>query len=102
MAFTKTFLKTKPVCKATFQLSPEEVQHSQNVYIVGDFNGWNTTSHPMKKKKDGGFSLEISLDSGKDYQFRYLLDSGAWINDGEADAYIPCSFSGENNSLIKV
>ena len=36
---------------------------ADEMYLIGDFNGWNKTSHPMEKKENGVF--EIQLD-GKD------------------------------------
>lgn len=36
---------------------------ADEMYLTGDFNGWNKTSHPMEKKENGVF--EIQLD-GKD------------------------------------
>jgi 1,4-alpha-glucan branching enzyme len=26
---------------------------AQSVYLVGDFNGWNPASHPMRRREDG-------------------------------------------------
>ena len=102
MSISKTFLKTRAACKVKFHLSAEEVQDGASVHLVGDFNQWNHTSHPMKKLKDGSFSLEVELALGKDYQFRYLTESGQWVNDSAADAYVPCEFAGAENSLVKV
>ena len=41
----------------------------------------------MKKNKDGSFSVQIDIETGKDYQFRYVVDGKDWINDWEADRY---------------
>ncbi len=102
MPLTKNFLKTRPVCKTRFRLLAGEAGEASAVYLVGDFNDWNTVAAPMKKARDGGFSLEVDLPSGRDYQFRYLTDKGVWLNDSAADAYVPCSFAGTENSLVKV
>ena len=102
MPITKTFLKTRASCKVRFQLSSEEALNAQEVFLTGDFNNWNNSSHPMKQLKDGGFSIEIELPLGLDCQFRYLTDKGDWLNDPQADAYVPCTFAGVENSLVKV
>ncbi len=102
MALTKNFLKSRAACKVKFRLDADEADSAEAVYLVGDFNDWNTVVSPMKKMKGGGFSLEIELPSGRDYQFRYLTDAGRWLNDAAADAYVPCSFAGTENSLVKV
>jgi hypothetical protein len=38
MAIKKQFVKTKPVCKVTFQLQAKK----QITLVVGDFNNWNS------------------------------------------------------------
>jgi len=38
MAIKKQFLKSKPVCKVTFQIESPEVQTAQ---VIGSFNDWN-------------------------------------------------------------
>ena len=102
MAISKKFLKTRASCKVKFQVSEGEGLGASEMYLVGDFNNWDNTSHPMKKTKDGGFNLEIDLPLGQDCQFRYRTDGNAWLNDPEADAYVPCPHSGAENFLVKV
>lgn len=102
MAYTKKFLKSRAACKVKFAIDAEAADGAEEVYLVGDFNDWDHKSLPMKKRKDGSFVLEMELASGKDYQFRYLTESGRWFNDSSADAYVHCAFAGEENSIIKV
>lgn len=101
MSFAKQFLKSRPVCKVKFALSAEEVNGCEQIFIVGEFNEWNETASPMKKQKDGSFSATLELETGRDYPFRYLC-SGQWYNDPNADRYVLCSYSGENNSVISL
>ena len=54
--------------------------------LTGDFNNWNVNCDEMNALKDGLFS-DTDLESGREYQFRYLLDGTTWINDEEADGY---------------
>lgn len=102
MSISKIFLKTRPSCKVQFRLSPDEAQDASEMYLVGDFNNWDDTATPMKRHKDGGFSLEIELPLGQDCQFRYRTDSNVWLNDADADAYVPCAYANADNSLVKV
>jgi 1,4-alpha-glucan branching enzyme len=102
MSYSKKFLKSRAACKVQFTVTAEQSQGASAVYLVGDFNNWGHTLNPMKKLKSGGFSLELDLPLGQDYQFRYLTDTGIWFNDDAAEAYVPSPFSGENNSLVKV
>jgi 1,4-alpha-glucan branching enzyme len=101
MALHKKFLKTKAECKVQFVLTEEETSGAASVYLVGDFNDWETASLPMAKRKNGTFFVELSLPMGRDYQFRYLLDSGEWVNEADADAYVPSPFAGTDNSVLK-
>ena len=48
MALKKQYLKSKPVCKVTFEVASPD---SKNVSVVGDFNKWNTEAAPLKKLK---------------------------------------------------
>ena len=82
-----------------FYLPPEV--NAQKAYLVGDFNDWDRTSNPMKKKKDGTFYTALTLDAGKTYQFRYFLDGERWENDWQADAYV-LSDLGVENSVVEV
>jgi len=102
MPISKNSLKTRPVCKVKFQLSEAEAHGASVMYLVGDFNKWDDTSHPMKKTKDGGFSLEIELPLGQDCQCRYRSGDNVWFNDPEADAYVPCAHADAENFVVKV
>jgi 1,4-alpha-glucan branching enzyme len=96
----KQFMKSKPVCKATFTLPVEAAPQAEKVAIVGDFNNWDTAEAvEMKKQKSGEFKAVVELESGKEYQFRYLIDGQVWENDWAADGYVPTPF-GVDNSLI--
>jgi 1,4-alpha-glucan branching enzyme len=95
----KTYSKTGGSCRVTFELPPEV--NAETVHLCGEFNEWDETAHPMKRRKDGNFSLTVSLKPGQEYRFRYLLDGERWENDWEADAYVPNPF-GTEDSVVKV
>ena len=95
----KTYTKTRRVCRVTFGLPPEI--DAQTAFLCGEFNNWDRTSHPMKRRKNGSFSLTLSLEPGKQYRFRYLLDGERWENDWAADAYVPNSL-GSDDSIVEV
>lgn len=81
--------------KVTFTL-PKDVQ-AESVHLVGDFNNWNEKANPMTTDKEGNHTATISLQKGKEYQFRYLVNGSEWHNDWHADKYVPNSFSGDNS-----
>ena len=70
----KTYAKSGNTCRVTFSL-PKDVE-AKEVALLGEFNEWDPDKHPLKKRKDGRFSVTVSLPAGKEYRFRYLLDGG--------------------------
>lgn len=102
MSLKKQFLKSKPICKVTFRLPAEAAETAEKVVLVGDFNEWNTEEGvEMKQLKNGSFKTTINLETGKAYQFRYLIDGETWENDWEADEYISTPY-GTDNSVVDV
>ena len=73
---------------------------AKSVCIVGDFNNWNTHANPMKKLKDGDYSLKLDLEPGREYQFRYLIDELKWENDRNADKYVRSVYGDSDNSVF--
>ena len=100
MSIKKSYLKKKPVCKVTFKVSKEMANGASEVYLVGEFNEWNTTADPMDVMKSGAFKKTLSLESGKEYQFRYLIGKDQWENEPEADKAVPSAFSDAENSVV--
>jgi 1,4-alpha-glucan branching enzyme len=102
MSLKKQYLKSEPVCKVTFRLPPEAARDASKVTIVGDFNDWNLYAMPMKKHKDGTFSVTLKLVPEHEYQYRFLIDEQTWENDWEADKYVPSPFGSSDNSVVVV
>ena len=95
----KNYTKNKQRCRVTFKYpNPEQ---ADSAVLVGEFNDWSLTARPMKRLKDGSFSVTVFLDAGRAYRFRYVLDGNIWVNDLEADSYAPNEY-GEDNSVILV
>ncbi|MCQ2587339.1 MAG: isoamylase early set domain-containing protein [Treponema sp.] len=100
MALKKSFSKDKTKCTVTFTVSAEAAKGANQINIAGDFNSWSSTDTPLKKSKNGSFSVSIELDVDKEYQFRYLFDGSKWENDWNADKYIPAPYSNADNSVV--
>jgi len=99
VSIRKRYLKNKPFCTVTFSLSTAGAG-SAAVYLVGEFNGWDTLAMPMKKLKNGSFTASLLLERNREYQFRYLLDGGRWENDGEADKYLRNPYGSDNSVIV--
>jgi 1,4-alpha-glucan branching enzyme len=102
MSIKKQFLKTRPICKVTFRLSAKEAENADSVHITGEFNNWDKLNTPMKKLKNGSFTITLDLEQNTEYQFRYLIDKQSWINDTDADKLVSSGFSGSQNFVVSV
>jgi 1,4-alpha-glucan branching enzyme len=96
----KEYLKSKDVCKVTFRFPKVAAPGAKSVCIVGDFNDWNIYANPMKKMKNGNYSIMLQLKPGREYHFRYLIDESKWENDWNADKYVKSPFGDSDNSVI--
>jgi len=100
MALKKRQLKSKPCCKVTFTISKEQVRDASKVFLVGEFNEWKPGATPLRRQKDGSFTRTLDLESGHEYQFRYLIDGEIWISDPEADRFAFSPFGDCENSVV--
>lgn len=102
MALKKKYLKSKPICKVSFEIPKEAAKNAEKVCVVGEFNNWDEYAAPMKKLKNGKFTITLDLGTGKEYEFRYLIDEKDWENDWEADKYVKTEFGDSDNSVVVV
>jgi hypothetical protein len=54
----------------------------------------------MKRLKNGGFTATVTLESNKEYHFRYFLDGDRWENDWNADKYVPNSHGSDDSVVV--
>ena len=102
MTINKRYFKTKPHCTVTFRLPKRDVGAAEKASLVGEFNEWQTAATPMTRLKDGSFKATVDLETGREYQFRYLIDDDRWVNDAEAEAFVPTEFYDAENSVVRV
>lgn len=100
MSLKKDYSKTKATCKVTFSLPKDAVNGGKKVQIVGDFNDWQSSKGVKMKAGKKEFTATIELATGKEYEFRYLIDKYNWTNDWSADAYRPSPYYGIDNSVL--
>jgi len=46
---------------------------AKSVFLIGDFNGWQPTAHPMTRMPDGGWVIRMELPHGH-HQYQFLVD----------------------------
>ena len=72
---------------------------AQSVSLVGDFNKWDPTSHPMKRMPDGAWLLVVELNHGH-HRYAFWVD-GTLTLDPRAQG-ITRNDQGERVSLVPV
>jgi 1,4-alpha-glucan branching enzyme len=102
MGLKKQYLKGKKVGKVTFRLPREAAPDAEEVFLVGEFNDWDTAATQMTRLKSGEFKVTLNLASGREYQYRFLIDGQVWENDWAADQYRSAGISGAENSVVHV
>lgn len=74
-----------------------EAQEAREVFVAGDFNGWDPTATPMKRHKEGYWKAKLRLRPGR-YEYKFLAD-GQWINYIRGVERVPNPFGTENMVL---
>jgi len=46
---------------------------ADQVFLAGDFNNWDTTSHPMTKAGKGSWNKSLLLQEGS-YEYKFIVD----------------------------
>lgn len=52
---------------------------ARSVFLAGDFNQWDLSSHPLKCDKNGMWKISLNLKPGQ-YEYRVFVD-GEWQDD---------------------
>ncbi len=88
--------KQKLGATTTVTFSIPAIIKASTVTVVGEFNGWNETATPLNKTTDG-WTITLDLPRGREYQYRYLADGHVWMNDWNADYYVPNALGGDDS-----
>jgi hypothetical protein len=89
--------------KVTFTLSAEVVGEATSGLLLGEFNNWDYSEGiNLEKQKDGTMKATASLEPGKRYEYRYLLNDGRWVNDDSAEHFVHISGFHVENCVITV
>jgi len=93
MLRTQSIRSKKDRVKVTFVLPADNDLGPTSV--VGDFNGWDPLTHPLKKRSNNTYSVSAELPRGERYSFRYLSDGDQWFNDPDVEVQ-----EGDNSVLL--
>ena len=72
---------------------------AKEVFLIGDFNDWHPTAHPMKRQPDGAWQIHLPLNHGH-HHYRFLVD-GKPVLDPHASG-VARDHEGHKASLISV
>jgi 1,4-alpha-glucan branching enzyme len=75
---------------------------AERINLVGDFNDWNAQSLQFQQDRSGNWIIELELDAGCAYRFRYLFDGEHWRDDWHADNYIPNPYGGYDSIVVAI
>jgi 1,4-alpha-glucan branching enzyme len=71
---------------------------AKGVFVVREFNQWNTTANPMHKSEQGVWTVTIPLQAGK-YLYKLMVD-GAWKTDPLSPDGPDDGFGGKNSVKV--
>lgn len=72
---------------------------AEKVSLVGEFNNWNPSKHPMKCDPNGQWTKTVVLDPGI-YEYKFVADE-KWLPDTK-NVHSRLNCYGTFNSLITV
>lgn len=89
--------------KIIFTLPASNIIGAGDCVLLGEFNNWDASEGIyLQKQADGSMTAEIELAAGKDYQYRYLLSNGRWINDDREKITSEMSGYPVENCIVRV
>ena len=71
----------------------------RNVFVAGDFNGWNPQAHPLQLFDGGVYRTVLRLAPGT-YQYKFVVDD-TWVHDPRAEFHAD-NEHGTLNSVVRV
>jgi predicted flap endonuclease-1-like 5' DNA nuclease len=89
--------------KVMFTLPAHIASGATSGLLLGQFNDWNlNNATKLEARNDGSLAAYITLETGRSYEYRYLLDDGRWVNDDHAEKYVPINNYSIENCVITV
>jgi 1,4-alpha-glucan branching enzyme len=93
----KSRTESEDTVRVTFEI-PGSVW-AERINLVGDFNGWDRDNLPFTLDRDGNWVVELDLQRGRQYRFRYLINGDYWGYDWHADKHTPRP-DGQSDSIL--
>ena len=100
MSLKKFYINGANKYKVTFELPINDQNKKKEIKVVGDFNDWNWSTAKAMEVSHGRYTIDLELDPGKRYEYRYLVNNEYWVNDDIADEYNPSPCDNVNNCVL--
>lgn len=81
--------------RVTFSLAAPD---ALEVFVAGEFNGWNEKTAPMKRKDGDIWQKTVMLPPGA-YEYKFVVD-GEWLTDPENTEIRPNGYGTYNSVLV--
>ena len=88
--------KNSTARKVEFSLDFPE---AKEVFLAGDFNGWDPQALPLRKNGKGSWEAELNLLPGR-YEYKLRVD-GSWVQDLGCAETVSNPF-GTNNCVLRI
>ena len=73
---------------------------ASQVTLVGNFNGWDPSSHPMQRTPTGGtWTVTVPLEAGR-HEYSFVVDGSHWLPDPSAPLASEDGFGTANSVLL--
>lgn len=74
--------------------------HAAKVAVAGSFNGWSTSTTPLRRVGDTTWVADVALGAGR-HVYQFVIDDHRWVPDPEAPRDAGDDF-GTSNSVVTV
>ncbi|MFH1502367.1 MAG: glycogen-binding domain-containing protein [Candidatus Eisenbacteria bacterium] len=74
-----------------------ELEGATEVFVAGDWNGWEPTEHRLEAGDDGFYRVTLELRPGT-YEYKLIID-GTWVEDPGNPNTVPDPYGGVNSVL---
>ncbi|HMB25215.1 MAG: hypothetical protein ACM33V_09880 [Chloroflexota bacterium] len=78
---TKQKIQLGKSCKMRVTFAMPAIHGCDCLYLVGNFDEWPESVYRMQSGEDGTWFLVLELEAGREYQYHYRTDKGAWHTD---------------------
>lgn len=73
---------------------------ARSVAVVGTFNQWSTSSHPLSRDGSSGLWTALVRLTPGEHLFMYVVDGTQWLSPQAAEGYVDDGFGARNGVVV--